>query len=70
VRRFSYIDALRGYAILMVIAVHTSHAFSDLPKPLSTILNQDARGVQLFFVTLCEYGLDRSKEMAPLTTPR
>jgi peptidoglycan/LPS O-acetylase OafA/YrhL len=51
VRRLSYIDALRGYAILMVIAVHTSQAFSDLPKSLSTILNQGARGVQLFFVT-------------------
>src|ERR1700678_4536089 len=51
VRRLSYIDALRGYAILMVIAVHSSQAFSDLPKPLSTILNQGARGVQLFFVT-------------------
>ena len=51
VRRLSFIDALRGYAILMVIAVHTSQAFSDLPKPLSTILNQGARGVQLFFVT-------------------
>ena len=51
VRRLSYIDALRGYAILMVIAVHTSQAFPDLPKPLSTILNQGARGVQLFFVT-------------------
>lgn len=50
-RRLSYIDALRGYAILMVIAVHTAQAFSDLPKPLSTILNQGARGVQLFFVT-------------------
>ena len=51
VRRFSYIDALRGYAILMVIAVHTSQVFPDLPKSLSTILNQGARGVQLFFVT-------------------
>ena len=51
VRRLSYIDALRGYAILMVIAVHTSQAFSDLPKSLSTVLNQGARGVQLFFVT-------------------
>ena len=50
-RRFSYIDALRGYAILMVIAVHTSQVFPDLPKSLSTILNQGARGVQLFFVT-------------------
>ncbi|HLJ00972.1 MAG TPA: acyltransferase [Bradyrhizobium sp.] len=51
VRRFSYIDALRGYAILLVIAVHTSQLFSDLPGPLATILNQGARGVQLFFVT-------------------
>src|ERR1700733_5588258 len=51
VRRLSYIDALRGYAILMVIAVHTSQAFSDLPKSFSTILSQGARGVQLFFVT-------------------
>ena len=51
VRRFSYIDALRGYAILMVIAVHTSQVFPDLPKSLSPILNQGARGVQLFFLT-------------------
>jgi peptidoglycan/LPS O-acetylase OafA/YrhL len=51
VRRLSYIDALRGYAILMVIAVHASQTFPDLPKSLSTILNQGARGVQLFFVT-------------------
>lgn len=50
-RRFAYIDALRGYAILMVIAVHTSAAFPDLSSWLSKILNQGARGVQLFFVT-------------------
>ena len=30
-RRYAYIDTLRGYAILMVIAVHTSQAFSNLP---------------------------------------
>jgi peptidoglycan/LPS O-acetylase OafA/YrhL len=50
-RRYAYIDALRGYAILMVIAVHTSQAFSNLPTPLATVLSQGARGVQLFFVT-------------------
>jgi peptidoglycan/LPS O-acetylase OafA/YrhL len=50
-RHFDYIDALRGYAILMVIAVHTSESFVDLPSWLSRILNQGARGVQLFFVT-------------------
>lgn len=49
-RHFGYIDALRGYAILMVIAVHTSEAFADLPSWLSKILAQGARGVQLFFV--------------------
>src|SRR5258708_32803586 len=51
IRHFAYIDALRGYAILMVIAVHTSEAFPDLPSSLSKILSQGARGVQLFFVT-------------------
>jgi peptidoglycan/LPS O-acetylase OafA/YrhL len=50
-RHFDYIDALRGYAILMVIAVHTSQAFPDLPTSVAKILNQGARGVQLFFVT-------------------
>lgn len=50
-RHFDYIDALRGYAILMVIAVHTSQSFPDLPNSLAKVLNQGARGVQLFFVT-------------------
>jgi peptidoglycan/LPS O-acetylase OafA/YrhL len=50
-RHFDYIDALRGYAILMVIAVHTSQSFPDLPNFLVKVLNQGARGVQLFFVT-------------------
>jgi exopolysaccharide production protein ExoZ len=50
-RRFNYIDALRGYAILMVIAVHAAAAFPDLPTWLAKILPQGARGVQLFFVT-------------------
>jgi peptidoglycan/LPS O-acetylase OafA/YrhL len=51
VRHFDYIDALRGYAILMVIAVHTSQSFPDLPNTLAKVLSQGARGVQLFFVT-------------------
>jgi peptidoglycan/LPS O-acetylase OafA/YrhL len=68
VRRLSYIDALRGYAILMVIVVHTSQTLPDLPKSLATILNQGARGVQLFFVasalTLSMSWVSR-KESAP-----
>jgi len=50
ITRFSYIDAIRGYAILMVIGVHTSHLFGDLSAPLATVAAQGARGVQLFFV--------------------
>src|ERR1700752_554732 len=50
-RHFDYIDALRGYAILMVIVVHTSQLFPDIPDSLAKILGQGARGVQLFFVT-------------------
>jgi peptidoglycan/LPS O-acetylase OafA/YrhL len=50
-RRYAYIDALRGYAILMVVMVHTSGAFPDLPQSLAKVLSQGARGVQLFFVT-------------------
>jgi exopolysaccharide production protein ExoZ len=57
VKRFAYIDALRGYAILMVIAVHSSQYFADLPGPVKALADQGARGVQLFFVasalTLC-----------------
>jgi peptidoglycan/LPS O-acetylase OafA/YrhL len=51
IKHFDYIHALRGYAILMVMAVHTAQAFSDLPDMLSKVLSQGARGVQLFFVT-------------------
>jgi peptidoglycan/LPS O-acetylase OafA/YrhL len=55
--RYAYIDALRGYAILMVIAVHSSQYFNDLPPIVAAIANQGARGVELFFVasamTLC-----------------
>lgn len=47
---FRYIDALRGYAVLMVIAVHTSQMVSGLGGPSTTLLNAGARGVQLFFV--------------------
>ena len=48
--RYAYIDAIRGYAILLVIAVHSSQYFSDLPDAVRTLADQGARGVQLFFV--------------------
>jgi exopolysaccharide production protein ExoZ len=49
-RHCDYIDALRGYAILMVIAVHSSQYFSDLSPIARAFADQGARGVQLFFV--------------------
>jgi len=47
---FKYIDALRGYAILGVMAVHASSAAPDWEGVGRSIVNQGARGVQLFFV--------------------
>ena len=49
-RHLDYIDALRGYAILGVVAVHASIAVPDLEWPLRFLAEQGARGVQLFFV--------------------
>ena len=49
-KHLDYIDALRGYAILGVIAVHASIAVPDLEWPLRLLAEQGARGVQLFFV--------------------
>jgi peptidoglycan/LPS O-acetylase OafA/YrhL len=55
--RYAYIDAIRGYAILLVIAVHSSQYFDNLPSVVRTLADQGSRGVQLFFVasaiTLC-----------------
>jgi len=48
--RLPYIDALRGYAILLVIMVHASQLVLTLPWGVRELANQGARGVQLFFV--------------------
>jgi exopolysaccharide production protein ExoZ len=49
-RRLAYIDALRGYAILGVIAVHASQYFPNLNWTVQQLVEEGARGVQLFFV--------------------
>jgi exopolysaccharide production protein ExoZ len=48
--RLPFLDALRGYAILAVIAVHTEQA-SPLASPIAKTYAQNGRyGVQLFFI--------------------
>lgn len=47
---YDFIDALRGYAILLVMAVHASQAAPDWVGVGRLIVDQGARGVQLFFV--------------------
>lgn len=45
-----YIDALRGYAILMVIATHVAIGAPMLSGVMRALVDQGQRGVQLFFV--------------------
>jgi peptidoglycan/LPS O-acetylase OafA/YrhL len=51
--KYAYIDALRGYAVLMVITCHTGGLFSQLPYPIKTLTNFGVHGVQLFFLISC-----------------
>ncbi|MCK6457745.1 MAG: acyltransferase [Phycisphaerae bacterium] len=48
-KRYEFIDALRGVAILAVIAGHTAFIASPSPR-VQSVLTQGARGVQLFYV--------------------
>lgn len=62
-QKLAWIDALRGIAILMVIAVHTSHGLKGHESFLTEIFSFGGLGVQLFFIasaiTLC-MSLDRN----------
>lgn len=48
--KYDFIDALRGWAIIGVIFVHTSHWYRPTWIWLYEIASQGARGVQLFFI--------------------
>lgn len=50
VTRYAYIDALRGWAILGVVAVHCCQWVSPASPWLKSLVSDGARGVQLFFV--------------------
>lgn len=57
INKFEYIDLLRGFAILGVIAVHSHQKISNLDEISKWLFNYGQLGVQLFFVasalTLC-----------------
>lgn len=51
IKKYGYIDALRGIAILLVIFVHSAQHFAE-PSGLATFLSTKGQyGVQLFFIT-------------------
>src|SRR3954453_3371021 len=49
-KKLTFIEALRGYAILGVVLTHSTQKLTDLPHWLHNIGIQGARGVQLFFI--------------------
>src|SRR5260221_7992689 len=51
--KFGFIDALRGYAVLLVIASHVGSMFPELPYPVKKLTNFGWHGVQLFFLISC-----------------
>jgi len=48
--KLGYIDAVRGWAILLVITAHTGSRFPELPYPVKKLTNFGWHGVQLFFI--------------------
>ena len=71
--KFSYIDGLRGYAVLLVIISHVGGAFPELPWPIRAVTNFGFFGVQLFFVVSCftlmkSWQSRRRRDAAPLSS--
>ena len=49
-KKLTFVEALRGYAILGVVLTHSTQKMTDLPQWLNNIGLQGSRGVQLFFI--------------------
>lgn len=69
--QYPYIDALRGYAILGVLLVHTAQAVTPSSPLLQRLTSGGLYGVQLFYVvsaiTLClSWQVRSSQENAPV----
>jgi len=71
IQKYDFIDALRGYAMLMVILVHSSLFVAPVSRPLEILMHFGVNGMQLFFIvsawTLCMSWQARSvHEMSPV----
>lgn len=68
IKKYDFIDALRGMAILGVILVHSSQSVAPTNAMLLWFMGGGARGVQLFYVasalTLCMSWVARSSHEA------
>lgn len=51
--KLGFIDALRGYAVLLVITSHAGMSVTELPYPIRKLTNFGWYGVQLFFLMSC-----------------
>ena len=64
--QYGYVDAMRGWAILMVVAVHQAIPFTALWWPIKAVAAFGQMGVQMFFVasafTLCNSAAARKDE--------
>jgi peptidoglycan/LPS O-acetylase OafA/YrhL len=65
-----YVDSMRGWAILMVIACHQAQAFHHLTRPIKLFASYGQTGVFLFFVasafTLSNSATMRLEEAHPI----
>ncbi|MBK1664638.1 acyltransferase [Rhodospirillum rubrum] len=48
--KLDYIDAVRGWAIFLVITCHVGGQFAQMPYPVKLLTNSGGHGVQLFFL--------------------
>ena len=65
VKKYQYIDIIRAFAILGILATHSFHHITDLSAVTVAIFNYGQLGVQLFFIasaiTLCLSASERKE---------
>jgi len=71
IKKYDFVDTLRGYAILGVILVHSAEWISPHSSVLKLIMSSGATGVQLFYIasamTLCmSLDVRSAREGSPL----